>query len=93
MQCPQNEKNSINIINNVLIFQILLLNEKSFSIEVRATDNSDSKRRLNFSTSFKEIETHEFHIQIPLTLLKANIWTNMFINIENLLNQSFAIDR
>ena len=90
MQCPQNEKNSINIINNVLIFQILLLNEKSFSIEVRATDNSDSKRRLNFSTSFKEIETHEFHIQIPLTLLKANIWTNMYINIENLLNQSFA---
>ena len=90
MQCPQNEKNSINIINNVLIFQILLLSEKSFSIEVRVTDNSDSKRRLNFSTSFKEIETHEFHIQMPLKLLIANVWTNLYINIGDLLSQSFA---
>ncbi len=90
MQCPQNEKNSINILNNILIFQILLLSEKSFSIEVRVTDNSDSKRRLNFSTSFKEIETHEFHIQMPLKLLIANVWTNLYINIGNLLSQSFA---
>ena len=90
MQCPENDKNSINILNNILIFQILLLNEKSFSIEVRATDNSDIKRRFNFSTSFKDIETHEFHIQIPLTILISNIWTNIYINIGNLLSQSFG---
>ena len=48
MQCPYNEKYSLNIYNNVLIFQFLLLNHKSFSIEIKATDNSDIKRNFIF---------------------------------------------
>ena len=54
MQCPHNEKNSIKIYNNVIIFQFFLLNSKSFSIEIKATDNSDTKRRFTFLTSLKE---------------------------------------
>ena len=89
MSCPPNEKNSINIYNNILIFQVLLLNQKSFSIEIKATDNSDCKRRFYFSTSYKSIETHEFHIQIPMTSLIPNVWTNIYFDIGNLLSQSF----
>ena len=89
MQCPPNEKDSINIFNNILIFQFLILNQKSFSIEVRVTDNIDSKFRFNFSTSYKGIEIHEFHILIPLNNLIPNFWTNLYIDIGSLLSQRF----
>ena len=89
MQCPPNEKDSINIFNNILIFQFLILNQKTFSIEVRVTDNIDSKFRFNFSTSYKEIEIHEFHILIPLNILMPSFWTNLYIDIGSLLSQRF----
>jgi hypothetical protein len=89
MQCPPNEKDSINIFNNILIFQFLILNQKSFAIEIKISDNTDSKFRFNFSTSYKVIEIHEFHVLIPLNILMPNIWTNLYIDIGSLLSQRF----
>ncbi len=89
MQCPHNEKNSIKIYNNVIIFQFLLLNSKSFSIEIKATDNSDTKRRFTFLTSLKENIINQFNCQISINNLIINNWINLYIDIGNLLNQCF----
>ena len=89
MQCPHNEKNSIKIYNNVIIFQFFLLNSKSFSIEIKATDNSDTKRRFTFLTSLKENIINQFNCQISINNLIINNWINLYIDIGNLLNQCF----
>ena len=89
MQCPYNEKYSLNIYNNVLIFQFLLLNHKSFSIEIKATDNSDIKRNFIFLTSLKGNIINEYNCQISINNLIINTWINLYIDIGNLLTQCF----
>ena len=89
MQCPHNEKYSIYIYNNVLIFQFLLLNHKSFSIEIKATDNSDIKRNFIFLTSLKGNIINEYNCQISINNLIINTWINLYIDIGNLLTQCF----
>ncbi len=81
MQCPHNEEYSIYIYNNVLIFQFLLLNHKSFSIEIKATDKSDIKRNFIFLTSLKENIINQFNCQISINSLIINTWMNLYIDI------------
>ena len=82
------EKDSIQIINTVLIFQILFLKDK-FSIEVGVTDNSNIKKKFIFSTSLKTIDKGS-NIKIPLKIFMTNIWTNLYIDFSNLITSSFA---
>ena len=89
MQCPNNDKYSIYIYNNVLIFQFFLLNHKSFSIEIKATDNSDIKRTFIFLTSLKDNILNQINCQISINQLIINNWINLYIDIGNLLTQCF----
>jgi hypothetical protein len=86
---PINEKHSLLINNSCLLFQFILFNNKSFSIEIGIKDKSDTKRRFNLTSSIKEIESKSLYIKIPLNDYPLNIWTNLLIDIEALTQQYF----
>ena len=89
MQLPQNDKLSLNLTNNYLVFQMVLISPKSFSIEIAITDTNNIKRRLIFTSSLKEITFTNFHCRIPLLNFPINKWTNFEINVASLTNDCF----
>ena len=89
LSIPINEKHSLQINNSSLLFQFILFNNKSFSIEIGIKDKSDTKRRFNLTSSIKENESKSLYVKIPLNDYPLNIWTNLVIDIEALTKQYF----
>ena len=89
LSIPINEKHSLQITNPCLLFQFILFNNKSFSIEIGIKDKTDTKRRFNLTSSIKEIESKSLYIKIPLNDYPLNIWTNVIIDLESLTQQYF----
>ena len=89
LSIPKNEKHSILINNPCLLFQFLLLNTKSFSIEIGIKDSNNNKRRLNLTSSIQKTEFKSMHLKLPLTDFPLNIWTNLIIDLEQLTQEYF----
>ena len=89
LSIPINEKHSLQINNSCLLFQFILFNTKSFSIEIIIKDKNDTKRRFNLTSSVKEIDSKSLYIKIPLLEHPLNIWTNLIIDLESLTRQYF----
>ena len=89
LSIPINEKHSLQINNSCLLFQFILFNTKSFSIEITIKDKNDTKRRINFTSSVKEIDSKSLYIKIPLLEYPLNIWTNLIIDLEALTRHFF----
>ena len=82
---PIDEKHSLQIKNSCLLFQFMLYNIKSFSIEICVRDKTDTKRRFNLTSSVKEIESKNLYIKIPFNNYPMNIWTNLLIDLSSLI--------
>ena len=89
LSTPINEKQSLQINNNSLLFQFILYNTKSFSIEICVKDKTDTKRRFNLTTSVKEVEPKSLYIKIPFIEYPINIWTNLIIDLSSLTQYYF----
>ena len=89
LSTPIDEKRSLQIINPCLLFQFMLYNTKSFSIEINIRDKSESKRRFNITSSVKEVDKNTMHIKIPLIDYPLNIWTNLIIDLNSLTQTYF----
>ena len=89
LSIPINEKYSLQINNTCLLFQFILFNNKSFSIEIGIRDKSDTKRRFNLTSSVKEIDSKNLYTKMPLYDYPLNIWTNLIIDVEALTQQYF----
>jgi len=89
LSIPINEKHSLQINNSCLLFQFILFNNKSFSIEIGIRDKTDTKRRFNITSSVKEIDSKSLYVKIPLNEYPLNIWTNLLIDVEALTQQYF----
>ena len=86
---PIDEKHSLQINNSCLLFQFILLNVKSFSIEICVRDKTDTKRRFNLTTSIKEVESKSLYIKIPVIDYPMYIWTNLIVDLNSLLHFYF----
>ena len=86
---PIDEKHSLQINNSCLLFQFILLNVKSFSIEICVRDKTDTKRRFNLTTSVKEVESKSLYIKIPFIDYPMYIWTNLIVDLNSLIQQYF----
>ena len=89
LSTPIDEKRSLQINNSCLIFQFILYNTKTFSIEICIRDKSDTKRRYNITTSVKEVDSKSLYIKIPLIDYPLNIWTNLLIDLGSLTQHYF----
>ena len=89
LSIPINEKHSLQINNSCLLFQFILFNNKSFSIEIVIRDKNDTKRRFNLTSSVRDIDSKSLYIKIPLVDYPLYIWTNLIIDLEALTHQFF----
>ena len=74
LSLPIQEKQTLKLSNLFLLFQFVLLNHKSFLIELIVTDNNNIKKMLKITLDNN----------YPL-----NIWTNLLIDLEELTQQYF----
>ena len=86
---PINEKYSLQIANTALVFQFSLVNKKSFTIEISIKDTNNFKKRLNFTTSVKDIEINSLNAKIPMGNYPLNIWSTLLIDVASLTSQCF----
>ena len=89
MSTPINEKHSLQINNSCLLFQFILFNFKSFSIEICVRDKTDTKRRFNLTSSVKEVESKSLYIKIPFIDYPMYIWTNLIVDLNSLIQHYF----
>ena len=89
LSTPIDEKRSLQINNPCLLFQFMLYNTKAFSIEICVRDKSDSKRRLNITSSVKEVDSKNLYIKIPFIDYPMNVWTNLIIDLSTLTQAYF----
>ena len=54
MQLPKDERRSLGLVQPYLVLQINVSMTKPFAMELSLTDTARSRRRLIFSTSFRE---------------------------------------
>ena len=91
LSTPIDERRSLQINNSCLLFQFILYNTKSFSIEICVRDKSDTKRRFNITSSVKEVDSKPLYIKIPFINYPLNIWTNLLIDLSSLIQSYFKI--
>lgn len=89
LQIPRSSKSSLGITQPLLVFQIQLHPEKSFTLELILLDSERQKRRFHLSTKFKEIDANNLHVSIPWVQPDREQWTNVAINLMDLI-QSFS---
>ena len=74
LSLPIQEKQTLKLSNLFLLFQFVLLNHKSFLIELIVTDNNNIKKMLKITLDNN----------YPL-----NIWTNLLIDIFSIFKQTY----
>ena len=75
-----------------LILQVYLPVGRPFTCEVVISDDKLTRRRLIFSTAFKEELYGELHAQISLQNLERGKWLNLCINMLSLMDICFEHD-
>jgi len=87
--CPkQQQKESLDIRQSLLIIQLRLGMTSPFSLELVVHDNRRQKKRLYFSTSFKDIHINSLHVSLPWKQPRHEIFTNVVIDLMQLVHQA-----
>jgi hypothetical protein len=89
MQIPENEKQSLGIVQSYIVFQIYVFSPKSFSIEIAISDTSRTKRRLMFSTNSKDVVINPLHCRIPILHFPIGEWVNLSIDVLSFVSDCF----
>jgi hypothetical protein len=87
--CPKLQKDSLDIHQSLLILQLRLLGMASpFSLELVVHDSRRQRKRLHFSTSFKDIHVNSLHVSLPWKQPRHDLFTNVVIDMMQLVHQS-----
>lgn len=85
--CPSS-KNSLGIVQPLLIVQLQIDSTKPFSIEIVVSDKAKQRKRLHFSTSIRSIECNELHVRLPWEVADAE-WCNVVFNLAEITHRFF----
>jgi len=86
---PKENKQSCYLIHSYLVLQIYIPKNNQFSLECGITDIGNNKGRIVLSTSIKTIKYSAFHISLPLTIIKRDVWMNLCIDLDNIAANGF----
>lgn len=86
IQFPKSSKGSLMITQPVLVLQLQLHPERSFSLEIIVVDTDQQRRRFHLSTNFKEVDVNSLHVCIPWTQPDREQWTNVALNLDGLVS-------
>eukprot|EP01038_Epipyxis_sp_PR26KG_P016340 gene16340-22261_t len=85
IQCPNSSRESLGIIQPFFVLQCQLLGQ-GFNLEIVVLDQQQSRKRLHFSTNFKEFDATALHTRIPW--IDHNIngkWMNVLLDLSTLV--------
>ena len=87
---PKDTKQGLCILQSFLVLQLWVPAGLSFSVEVAISDSSNQKRRMLLSTSYKDISVTSFHVKIPLTTVKRELWLNFCLDLKSIVQDCFS---
>ena len=87
---PKDAKQGLCILQSFLVLQLWVPAGLSFSVEVTISDSSNQKRRVLLSTSYKDISVTSFHVKIPLTTIKRELWLNFCLDLKSIVQDCFS---
>ena len=86
---PKNNKQSLHLTQQYLVFQIFIFPGKPFSLEVSIIDKSNLKQRIILSSSHREVIISSLHAKMPCAIIKTNVWLNLCLDLDGLLKSLF----
>lgn len=86
---PAEGKELLGLIQPLLVFQVRLQPGKHFGFDVVVQDDKGNKRRLYFSSTFRDFENHGLHVQVPLAIDALDGWINMIVDLGMLMHLCF----
>eukprot|EP00397_Hematodinium_sp_SG-2012_P007306 GEMP01007349.1.p1 GENE.GEMP01007349.1~~GEMP01007349.1.p1 ORF type:complete len:1107 (+),score=299.75 GEMP01007349.1:334-3654(+) len=95
MQLPREDKPKLGLVQPILVMQVYLPQGKPFSVEIGITDATRTRRRLLFSSTFKEMSTNPLHARFPLVdsssvmRVRRNCWVNLCFDIDAMVPKAW----
>ncbi|OMJ70327.1 hypothetical protein SteCoe_31729 [Stentor coeruleus] len=90
LNIPSNDKQTLALVQPFLVLQIFIMPSQPFTLELVITDISNTKRRLVFSSTSKELITTPAHARIPNIVFARGTWANISIDMTRIVNLCFA---
>ena len=73
-----------------LALQLHVPESKPFALELWISDTARARRRLLFSTSFREAVCTPLHTRVPLGSLPRGVWVNLLLDMATLTASNFG---
>ena len=80
---------SLGIVQGYIVFQIYLLTQKNFSIEISVSDTQNTRHRLIFSSNLRELNMNYFTCVIPMAEIPIGTWVNLSIDVLSFVTYCF----
>ena len=90
MQFPKEPRTPLGLVQPYLTLQIELTVDKPFSLELCISDAARTRRRLLFSTSFREAVCTPLHTRVPLDGVPRGGWVNLTLDLPALVDANFG---
>lgn len=91
-QTPKKDSETLGVIQPVLCLQARHIAGKSCSIELVVKDDQKQRRRLHFSTKFREQTCNALHAQLPWAILAEiaeDFWVTWIADLKTLCEKCF----
>ena len=90
MQLPKDDRRSLGLVQPYLALQINVPDSKPFALELSISDTARARRRLLFSTSFREAVCTPLHTRVPLGSLPRGVWVTLVLDMAFLTSSNFG---
>ena len=90
MQLPKDDRRSLGLVQPYLVLQVCVSMTKPFALELSLTDTARARRRLLFSTSFREAVCTPLHTRVPLGEVQRGVWVNLTFDMADLTATNFG---
>ncbi|KAJ7551982.1 hypothetical protein O6H91_06G037200 [Diphasiastrum complanatum] len=92
LQIPKDDsKSGLQLVHPYLVLQLFVPLGQHFSLELRLSDATNTRRKMYLSTSFSELKTTPLHCQIPLSMIMHNTWLSFSIHVAELFSNCFRV--
>jgi hypothetical protein len=86
---PDPSRETLGLVQPVLVLQLRLSPSKHTSLELIVLDDKGNRRRMHLSSTFREFECNDLHIQIPLRFEKEDRWVNLVLDLDAIIRNCF----
>ena len=91
LQCPAaSGRDTLGLLQPLLVFQLRCPHDDDIlNLEIVVLDTDNQRRRFHISTTFRSLEPHSLHVQIPWIQTDKSQWTNVVFSLDTLVMHFF----